>query len=54
MTLPSKLRIGVRANRLALALADEVMDALRGAHPHLEVGLVKIAGSGDHVHDGPP
>jgi hydroxymethylbilane synthase len=53
MTLPSRLRIGVRANRLALALADEVVDALRGAHPHLEVELVKIAGSGDHVHDGP-
>lgn len=53
MTLPGKLRIGVRANRLALALADEVVDALRGAHPNLEVELVKVAGSGDHVHDGP-
>ena len=53
MSLPGKLRIGVRANRLALRLADEVVDALRGAHPHLEVELVKIAGSGDHVHDGP-
>ena len=53
MTLPSKLRIGVRANRLALTLADEVVDALRGAHPNLEVELVKVAGSGDHVHDGP-
>jgi len=53
MTLPSKLRIGVRANRLALALADEVVEALRRAHPHLEVELVKVAGSGDHVHDGP-
>lgn len=53
MTLPSRLRIGVRTNRLALTLADEVMDALRSAHPSLEVELVKIAGSGDHVHDGP-
>jgi hydroxymethylbilane synthase len=53
MTLPSKLRIGVRANRLALTLAGEVVDALRGAHPSLEVELVKVAGSGDHVHDGP-
>ena len=43
----------MRTNRLALTLADEVMDALRGAHPNLEVELVKIAGSGDHVHDGP-
>jgi hydroxymethylbilane synthase len=53
MTLPSRLRIGVRTNRLALTLADEVMDSLRSAHPSLEVELVKIAGSGDHVHDGP-
>ena len=53
MTLPSRLRIGVRANRLALTLADEVVDALRGAHPHLEVELVKFTGSVDHVHDGP-
>lgn len=52
MTLPSKLKIGVRANRLALALADEVVDALKGAHPNLEVELLKFAGSGDHVHDG--
>jgi len=53
MTLPGRLRIGVRTNRLALTLADEVVDALRGAHPNLEVELIKIAGSGDHVHDGP-
>src|SRR5258706_11432203 len=53
MTLPNRLRIGVRANRLALALADEVVDALRGAHPTLQVELVKLAGSGDHIHDGP-
>jgi hydroxymethylbilane synthase len=52
MTLPSKLRIGVRANRLALTLADEVVDSLRAIHPHLEVELIKIAGGGDHVHDG--
>jgi hydroxymethylbilane synthase len=53
MTLPSRLRIGVRASRLALTLAEEVVDALRGAHPHLEVELVKFAGGGDHAHDGP-
>lgn len=53
MTLPARLRLGVRANRLALTLADEVVDALKTAHPQLEVDLVKIAGSGDHVHDGP-
>ncbi|MBI1796831.1 MAG: hydroxymethylbilane synthase [Candidatus Eisenbacteria bacterium] len=53
MTLPTRLRIGVRANRLALALADEIVDALQTTHPSLTVELVKIAGSGDHVHDGP-
>jgi hydroxymethylbilane synthase len=53
MTLPARLRLGVRANRLALTLADEVVDALKRAHAQLEVELVKIAGSGDHVHDGP-
>jgi len=53
MTLPTRLRIGVRANRLALTLADEVLDSLKSAHPSLEVEVVKIAGSGDHVHDGP-
>jgi hydroxymethylbilane synthase len=53
MTLPARLRLGVRANRLALTLADEVVDALKSAHPQLEVELVKIAGSGDHAHDSP-
>jgi len=52
MTLLNKLRIGVRANRLALRLADEVVEAITGAHPSLEIEVVKIAGSGDHVHDG--
>ena len=54
MTLPAKLRIGVRSGRLAMVLAHEVQEALQQAHPHLEVELVKIAGAGDHVHDGPP
>lgn len=53
MTLPARLRLGVRANRLALTLADEVVDALKMAHPQIEVEIVKIAGPGDHVHDGP-
>ena len=53
MTLPTRLRIGVRTNRLALALADEVVDSLKSAHPHIEVELIKYAGAGDHVHDGP-
>jgi hydroxymethylbilane synthase len=54
MTLPAKLRIGVRGGRLAAALAHEVQMALEQAHTHLEVEIVRIAGSGDHVHDAPP
>jgi hydroxymethylbilane synthase len=54
MTLPAKLRIGVRSGRLAAALAHEVQQALEQAHPSLAVEVVRIAGSGDHVHDAPP
>ncbi len=53
MTLPAKLRIGVRTGRLAAALAHEVQESLERAHPHLQVELVRISGAGDHVHDGP-
>ncbi|HEY3217423.1 MAG TPA: hydroxymethylbilane synthase [Candidatus Eisenbacteria bacterium] len=53
MTLPAKLRIGVRTGRLAAALAHEVQESLERAHPHLRVELVRISGAGDHVHDGP-
>lgn len=53
MTLPAKIRIGVRNNRLAQAFAHEMVEALQGIHPHVEVELVKIARPGDHVHDGP-
>ncbi len=54
MTLPAKLRIGVRSGRLAAALAHEVQHALEQAHPHLDVEIVRIGGAGDHVHDAPP
>jgi len=54
MTLPTKLRIGVRNGRVAAALAHEVQHALEQAHPQLEVEIVRVAGSGDHVHDAPP
>ena len=54
MSLPAKLRIGVRSGRLAAALAHEVQHALEQSHPSLEVEVVRIAGSGDHVHDAPP
>jgi hydroxymethylbilane synthase len=52
MTLPNKLRIGVRNGRLAAALAHEVQHALEQAHPAMEVEIVKIGAGGDHVHDG--
>ena len=52
MTLPNKLRIGVRSGRLAAALAHEVQHALEQAHPAMEVEIVKIGAGGDHVHDG--
>jgi hydroxymethylbilane synthase len=54
MTLPAKLRIGVRSGRLAATLAHEVQQALEGAHASLAVEIVRIAGAGDHVRDGPP
>lgn len=54
MTLPAKLRIGVRSGRLAAALAHEVQQALEQAHASMEVEVVRVAGSGDHVHDAPP
>ena len=53
MTLPAKLRLGVRTGRLAAALAHEVKEALEQAHPHMAVEIVKLASAGDHVHDGP-
>ncbi|TMQ71175.1 MAG: hydroxymethylbilane synthase, partial [Candidatus Eisenbacteria bacterium] len=40
--------------RVAAALAHEVQHALEQAHPQLEVEIVRVAGSGDHVHDAPP
>ena len=52
MSLPSKLRIGVRSGRLAAALAHEVQQSLEQAHPAMEVEIVKIGAGGDHVHDG--
>lgn len=53
MTLPAKIRIGVRSGRLASALAHEVEKALEQAHPTLQVEIAKMGGGGDHAHDGP-
>ena len=53
MTLPSTIRIGVRSTKLAMAIAHEAQESLQSAHPALKIELVMVAGSGDHVHDGP-
>ncbi len=41
------LIIGSRGSRLALVQAETVADALRKAHPHLEVSIKKIVTEGD-------
>jgi len=51
MTQAVRLRLGVRVGRLAQVIADEVEEALRQAHPHLEVEIVRVGSGGDHVHD---
>ena len=51
MSQAVRLRIGVGAGRLAQALAEEVEEALRAAHAHLAVEIVRIGTPGDHVHD---
>lgn len=53
MSLPAKLKIGVRSNRIALALSEEVREAIESAHPSVVLEFVKFTGGGDHVHDGP-
>jgi hydroxymethylbilane synthase len=52
MTRSKKITIGVHAGRLALTLADEVVESLTRAHPQGHVELIKLGGHGDHVHDG--
>jgi hydroxymethylbilane synthase len=51
MTQAARLRLGVRAGRLAQIIAEEVAEALKQAHSSLEIEIVKIAATGDHVHD---
>jgi hydroxymethylbilane synthase len=45
------IRLGTRASRLALAQSTWVAEALRRAHPGLEVTLVPITTSGDRRSD---
>ena len=47
MSAGATIRLGTRASRLALAQSTWVADALRRAHPHLDVALVPITTSGD-------
>jgi len=48
-----KLRIGSRASRLAVVQAQLLMDALRAAHPTLELELVTMTTTGDRILDRP-
>lgn len=45
--MSQKLRIGTRGSQLALKQTNMVADALRNAHPTLEVEIVEILTSGD-------
>ena len=47
----ARIRLGVHAGLLALSEAEEVRDALKQAHGHLEVEIVRLGATGDHVHD---
>ena len=47
------LRIGSRGSRLALTQAELAADALRRAHPRLEVALVPITTTGDRDRSKP-
>lgn len=46
-----KLRIGSRDSRLAVVQSELVMDALRAAHPALELELVTMKTTGDRILD---
>lgn len=45
--MSQKLRIGTRGSQLALKQTNMVADALRNAHPTLEIEIVEILTSGD-------
>jgi hydroxymethylbilane synthase len=48
-----RLRIATRKSQLALWQADFVADALRHAHPGLEIELVTMTSKGDRILDAP-
>ncbi|MBN1815964.1 MAG: hydroxymethylbilane synthase [Sedimentisphaerales bacterium] len=41
------IRVATRSSDLALAQSGQVIDALRDAHPHLEIEVVKVTTKGD-------
>jgi hydroxymethylbilane synthase len=45
--MPNPIRIGTRASKLALAQAEMLCNALRGAHPHLTFEIVAMTTAGD-------
>jgi hydroxymethylbilane synthase len=47
----SKIRIGTRASKLALAQVDEVVIALKKKFSALEIEIIKITTSGDKIQD---
>lgn len=53
MTVPRPLRIATRQSPLALWQANFVADALRAAHPGLQVELVTMVTRGDKILDTP-
>jgi hydroxymethylbilane synthase len=50
--MTTRLIIGTRGSRLALAQAEAVARALRAAHPQVEVQLQVISTEGDRVRNG--
>ena len=53
MTVPGKLVIGTRGSALARWQSEHIADALRAAHPGLEVSLTIIVTEGDRFQSGP-
>lgn len=48
-----KIKIGSRDSRLAVAQSRLVMDAIRAAHPEIELELVAMKTAGDRILDRP-
>ena len=46
-----KLRVGSRESRLAIVQTEYVMDAIRAAHPDIELELVTMKTTGDKILD---